>query len=108
MSEVMAGVVAVIGALLFVASAVGLLRFPDFFTRLHAPTKAATLGVMLLAAGSLLHHGPDPSRLIEDALLVVFLMLTMPVSAQMLSKAALKRDEPRAKNTKGTPPTDLV
>ena len=38
------------GALFFLISAIGLLRLPDFFCRVHAPTKAATLGVMLLGS----------------------------------------------------------
>ena len=35
-----------LGALLFLAAAIGLLRLPDFYTRTHAPTKAATLGLL--------------------------------------------------------------
>ncbi|MFW5741394.1 MAG: monovalent cation/H(+) antiporter subunit G [Myxococcota bacterium] len=96
MSEVLATIAAVAavgGALFFVASAIGLLRFPDFYTRLHAPTKAATLGVLLIVVSTLLLNERPPAMWIEDGLLVVFLMLTMPVSAQMLARAALKRGE---------------
>ena len=46
--QLMADLLALAGALFFLISAIGLLRLPDFFCRIHAPTKAATLGVMLL------------------------------------------------------------
>jgi len=104
MIDVIVGVLSVSGALLFVASAVGLIRLPDFYTRLHAPTKAATLGILLLAGASILRGGDNGSTWILDALLVAFLMLTMPVSAQMLAKAALRRGEAQAPRTRGEPP----
>lgn len=104
MSEFLAGGAAILGALLFLASAVGLLRFPDFFTRLHAPTKAATLGVMLIALASVLWEDSHHSTRVKDALLVAFLIVTMPVSAQVLSKAALRRKERQSERTRGTPP----
>ena len=104
MSDLLAAVAAIVGGLFFVASAVGLLRFPDFFTRLHAPTKAATLGMLLIAGASMLADGADSSTRIEDGLLVVFLMVTLPVSAQMLARAALKRGETQAAQTRGAPP----
>ena len=104
MNDLLAAVASIVGALFFVASPVGLLRFPDFFTRLHAPTKAATLGMLLIACASMFSDGADASTRVEDGLLVVFLMVTMPVSAQVLAKAALKRGEKQDERTRGTPP----
>jgi multicomponent K+:H+ antiporter subunit G len=102
---VAAGATAVVGALLFLASAIGLLRFPDFYTRVHAPTKAATLGLMLIGVGSLIRNlGADSSALVQDALLVVFFMLTMPVSAQVLVRAAAASKVPHDPRTRGEPP----
>ena len=52
-ASIAAEIASLVGAFFFFASAVGLLRLPDFYTRMHAPTKAATLGIILLAVGSL-------------------------------------------------------
>ena len=50
------------GALLAVLGAFGLLRFPDVFTRMHAATKAATLGVILITAAAALEAGAASGR----------------------------------------------
>ena len=52
----MAACCALVGSLFFFASAVGLLRLPDFYTRIHAPTKAATMGILFVAIGSISVH----------------------------------------------------
>jgi multicomponent Na+:H+ antiporter subunit G len=49
--EVMGGVFCVAGALFFVAGSIGLVRFPDVYTRLHALTKADSLGLGLISVG---------------------------------------------------------
>ena len=102
--EVVAAVAELIGAFLFLASAVGLLRLPDFYTRVHAPTKAATLGVALLALASLLRSLPTGDVVwIEDLLILVFLLLTVPVSSQVLLRAAATRGIPQHSATAGKP-----
>ena len=60
MSEAIAlagALMSLVGSLLFLAAAIGLLRLPDFYTRAHAPAKAATLGLLLVAVASMLTHG---------------------------------------------------
>jgi len=92
------------GALFFLIAAVGLLRLPDLFTRAHAPTKAATLGMLLVAVGSVLLHGGGGAAIwLEKALLVLFVMLTMPISTQMLVRGAAARGVPQAPATQGAP-----
>ena len=98
--EIVAAAATLLGAFLFLASAVGLLRLPDFYTRIHAPTKAATLGVALLALASLVRSLPSGDLVwIEDLLIVVFLLLTVPVSSQVLLRAAATRDAGNLRNT---------
>lgn len=78
------------GASFALIGSIGLARFPDFFSRLHGPTKATTLGVGgTLMASSLYFslHGDGVS--LHELLVLFFLFLTAPVSAHLLAKAAL-------------------
>jgi multicomponent Na+:H+ antiporter subunit G len=76
-----------LGSLAVVLAAVGMLRFPDFFTRAHAATKASAfgLGVMLLA---ICLAFPSWSLFIKAAFALVALFLTLPVASQALADAA--------------------
>ena len=94
--ELVAELLAVGGAAFFLISAIGLLRLPDFFCRIHAPTKAATLGVMLLGLASVLRSAGRGDLLwLEDLAIIVFLFLTVPVSSQVLARAARRRERRR-------------
>ncbi len=79
-----------IGSFFTLVGAIGLLRLPDFFMRLHAPTKATTLGVggMLLASRS---HSISHGVSLHELLITLFLFVTAPVSASLLARAALRR-----------------
>jgi multicomponent K+:H+ antiporter subunit G len=91
------------GSLFFLTAAIGLLRLPDFYTRAHAPTKAATLGLLLCALGSLLLYGTRSDTLwLEKLLLMLFVVLTAPVSAQLLVRGAAARRIPQSPGTQGT------
>jgi multicomponent K+:H+ antiporter subunit G len=81
-----------LGSLFALLGSVGLARLPDFFTRLHGPTKATTLGVgaMVLASALYFTATKDGVSLHEIAVMV-FLFMTAPVSAHLLAKAALHR-----------------
>lgn len=84
-----ADVLSLAGALFFLISAIGLLRLPDFFCRIHAPTKAATLGVILLGLSSVLRSLSQGNLVwLEDLVIIVFLFLTVPVSSQVLAREA--------------------
>lgn len=78
-----------LGAGFALVGSIGLWRMPDFFTRLHGPTKATTLGVggILLASG--VHFSDTGPLSIHEILVSVFLFITAPVSAHLLSQAAL-------------------
>ena len=100
---------ALAGSLFFLVAAIGLLRLPDFYTRAHAPTKAATLGLLLCGSGSVLVFGPEESaRWIEKLLLMLFVLLTAPVSTQLLVRGAAARRVPQTPETRGGPTTDPV
>jgi multicomponent K+:H+ antiporter subunit G len=102
--EVVAALSAFAGAFLFLAGAVGFLRLPDFYTRIHAPTKAASLGIPLMAfASMLLHLGAGFDLWIEDALIMLFVFLANPVSTQILVWAAVARKIRPFAETQGQP-----
>ena len=93
-----------LGAPFFLAAAVGLLRLPDFYTRAHAPTKAATLGLLLAALGVEQDRAErDAAFVLEKTLLTLFVLLTVPVSTQMLVRAAAARGVPQTARTQGEP-----
>ena len=84
--------------------AIGLARLPDFYTRLHGPTKATTLGVGGTIIASLLFFSWQERGLqLHEVLITLFLFITAPVSAHMLAKAAMHRDLKRMKGTRGEP-----
>ena len=102
--EIAAALAALVGAFLFLASSIGLLRLPDFYCRVHAPTKAATLGVAFLCLASLLRSLPRGDLVwVEDLVIVVFLFLTVPVSSQMLMRGAATRGVKAEPSTEGEP-----
>lgn len=68
-------------------ASIGLLRLPDLYTRMHAASKAGTLGscAVLLA---LAVHADDPAISLRALAGVVFFLLTVPISSHLLAKAA--------------------
>jgi multicomponent Na+:H+ antiporter subunit G len=78
-------------ALLSLAAAVGLLRFPDLLSRMHAGTKPQVLGVLLalLGVGLRLRSGLDVGMLV---LVGIFQCLTLPVAAHMVGRAIYRTD----------------
>ncbi|CDF82851.1 hypothetical membrane protein [Pseudomonas knackmussii B13] len=92
------------GSLFALLGAVGLYRLPDFYTRLHAPTKASTLGVGGVVLGSLLYFSTNGQGIsLHEVLITLFLFITAPVSAHLLAKAAMQRRDARAPGTQGEP-----
>jgi multicomponent K+:H+ antiporter subunit G len=79
----------VAGGFFALAGAIGLARLPDFFMRLHAPTKATTLGVGGALIASMLYFIGSGRPVVHELLITLFLFLTAPVSALMLAQAAL-------------------
>lgn len=87
MSEIISGVLLIIGAGFNLVAAIGLLRFPDVYTRMHAASKAGTLGsgVMMIAIAVASGEFNVVTRSLAG---VVFFVLTAPLSAHLLARAA--------------------
>lgn len=90
--EWMVAVLILFGAAFALLGSIGLARLPDFFTRLHGPTKATTLGVGAMVLASAVYFSALPGRIsLHEIAVMVFLFITAPVSASLLAKAALHR-----------------
>jgi multicomponent K+:H+ antiporter subunit G len=90
--ETLVAALLVIGGVFTLIGSLGLARLPDFYTRLHGPTKATTLGVGALILASIVHFAIlEPGMNSHEVLIVIFLFLTAPVSAHLLARAGLVR-----------------
>ncbi len=89
--EWIVGTFVLIGVMFSFLSAVGLIRFPDVYTRAHAVSKSANLGVLCILLGTFLYflltEGYFSIRLLLG---VFFVFLTSPVVAHMLNRAAYR------------------
>lgn len=103
--EILLSVLIVAGAIFTFIGSLGLARFRDFYTRLHGPTKATTLGVgCLLIASSLYFSLTGESISLHEILVMLFLLITAPISAHLLAKAALHRRLPSIAALPDKPP----
>ena len=82
-------VLLLIGSMFAALGALGILRFPDLYTRLHAASKAGPIGVGLILLGAGLASG-DPLTIVRTVVGLVFLILVSPVSAHLLARSAVK------------------
>lgn len=93
MQFIISVVLTVTGTAFVLIAGLGVIRMPDLFTRMSATTKAVTLGVGLLLAAAALHFGEIgvTTRAIAT---VVFLLLTVPVAAHLIGRAAYSSGTP--------------
>jgi multicomponent Na+:H+ antiporter subunit G len=83
------------GTFFMVVTGVGLVRFPDVYTRMHAAGKAGTIGVALLILAPTLAFAPsDPFVSVRGALAIVFQLLTTPGATYLLAHACYVRSYP--------------
>jgi multicomponent Na+:H+ antiporter subunit G len=98
LGEVLIALIVLLGAFFVLVAAIGLNRLPDVYSRMHAASKAGTVGsgLMLLAVG--LHAG-DLATLARAIAGFLFFVLTAPVSAHLLAMAARKAGYPLAQQS---------
>ncbi|WPC06398.1 Na+/H+ antiporter subunit G [Pseudomonas sp. MBLB4123] len=102
--EALVAVSLLLGSLFALIGAIGLYRLPDFFMRLHGPTKSTTLGVGGMVIASLIYFGVQGEGIsLHELLITLFLFITAPVSAHMLAKAALQQKVRLSERTHGKP-----
>jgi len=76
-----------IGAFFFIVGTIGLIRFPDVYTRLHATTKCDTLGLGMILAGIMFYEGATFAS-VKIAFIIIFVFLTNPTGAHAIARAA--------------------
>ena len=86
--EIAAGACLLGGAAFLVVGAIGLVRLPDFFTRIHATGVIDTMGIALTFAGLVLLAGWSLPA-VKLVLILCFMLLTGPTATHALAKAAL-------------------
>ena len=86
-AEVIASVAVLLGAVFTLLAALGVVRFPDVLTRLHAAAKAGVLGAgLIVVAAAVALDGPD--AVLRAAITLLFLVLTAPVAGHAIGRAA--------------------
>ena len=90
MNDIIVSILIVLGGSFAAIAGLGLLRLPDVLVRMHATTKAGTLGVGLIVLGVSVHFAS--SLVITKALLIIaFMFLTAPVGAHLIARSAYRR-----------------
>lgn len=92
-----------IGATFTLAGAIGLLKFNDSMTRLHAPTKVGTMGVGALLLASMIHAYVFGEKSMHELLIMAFLFVTAPISANFIAKVNMHK---KSCVTPPSPPRD--
>lgn len=98
-----AGLCLLIGSGFVLVGAIGLLKFNDPMTRLHAPTKVGTVGIGMLLLASVIHSINLGEASMHEVLIMAFLFVTAPISANFIAKVNIHR---RACATPPPPPRD--
>lgn len=93
--DILSWILIVVGGVFAILGGIGLLRMPDFFTRLHAASLPDTMGVMGLLGGLILQaiNGADWMSAVKLAMIVVFILFTSPVATHALARAAISRGQ---------------
>jgi multicomponent K+:H+ antiporter subunit G len=102
--EVLVSLFLLIGASFALIGSIGLARLPDFYMRLHGPTKATTLGVGGMVVASIIFFSTRGEGLsLHEILIALFLFITAPISAHIVAKAALHLKLECTERTRGVP-----
>jgi multicomponent Na+:H+ antiporter subunit G len=90
--------VAALGIALMVVAGIGLLRMPDLLTRMHASSKAGTLGAALVLLAVAFHFA-DAAVTVRTLVVCVFLLLTAPIASHVIARAAYRAGVPLSPET---------
>jgi multicomponent Na+:H+ antiporter subunit G len=90
---VLIAVTMIVGTFLVAVAGLGLVRFPDVFTRMHAAGKAGTMGISLVILSSVIcFAGVDNSILVRGLIAIFFQFLTTPTSTHLLARTSYIRN----------------
>jgi multicomponent Na+:H+ antiporter subunit G len=91
MREIVIAIFMLGGSFFIFVAAVGMVRFRDLYSRMHASTKATSFGILLLVTGVSIFFAHSAVYL-KAALIIIFIYLTAPLSAHAIVKSILDRD----------------
>ncbi len=86
------------GSLFMLIASIGVLRFPDLFSRMQAATKSASFGVVLIMVAVCVYFA-ETWVIVEGVMLIIFIFITSPVAYQMIARAAYFLKIPMWKGT---------
>ncbi len=89
MTDTIAAIFLFLGGAFTLVAGIGIFRMQDVFIRMHASTKVGTLGSGLVMAGVAVFF-QEPQVIVKVVLIVLFLILTAPIGAHMIGRAALR------------------
>lgn len=93
----------IIGGVFALVGSIGLIKFNDSMTRLHAPTKVGTIGIGALLLASIIHSFVFAEGSMHELLIMALLFVTAPISANFIAKVNIHK---RACDTPPAPPAD--
>lgn len=91
--DIITAVLLIAGAFFAFVAALGVVRLPDVFIRMHASTKAGTLGAGLILAAVAIHFA-DAGITARVVAIIAFLLITAPISAHVIGRAAYRTGVP--------------
>ncbi|WP_168212299.1 monovalent cation/H(+) antiporter subunit G [Bacillus sp. N1-1] len=95
LKEVVISIFMLIGTFFLFSGALGIFRLPDVYTRLHAASKSATLGVAGILIAAFLYFIFEEQMVSGKLILgIIFILMTAPVSGHMISRAAYQKGVP--------------
>ena len=89
MADILTAFFLVVGAAFAFVAALGIARMPDIMIRMHASTKAGTLGVGLIVTAVAIHFA-EPGVVVRAVAIIAFLLFTAPVAAHAIARAAYR------------------
>jgi multicomponent K+:H+ antiporter subunit G len=87
--EILISIFLVIGSFFMLVGGIGMVRLPDLFMRLHAPTKSSTLGLGSFLIAAMIYSATQGRFGFAELLITLFAFITAPVSANLMAQAAL-------------------
>ncbi|WP_424932253.1 monovalent cation/H(+) antiporter subunit G [Amaricoccus macauensis] len=99
MSEWIASAFLLLGAFFCLVAGIGIIRLKDVFSRMHAATKAGTLGLGLICVAVMI-KAETWLGIIEALFVFVFMLLTAPVGAHLIGRAAFRKHQQMDENTR--------
>ena len=102
--EILFSIFLLIGAFFTLVGGIGMVRLPDLFMRLHAPTKSSTLGLGSFLIAAIIFAAFNGRFGFAEILITLFAFITAPVSANLMAQAALHL---RLRSTSGEVPESL-